>query len=89
MREFGAGDEARTRYLHLGKVALYRMSYTRNQRVYYNINSTFVKMIFFNSWIGDFRLLGYSLNFRQNRSNFPVRRAQRSAKPKKPQASRA
>ena len=25
----GAGDEARTRYLHLGKVALYRMSYTR------------------------------------------------------------
>ena len=24
-----AGDEARTRYLHLGKVALYRMSYTR------------------------------------------------------------
>ena len=28
---FGAGDEARTRYLHLGKVALYRMSYTRVQ----------------------------------------------------------
>ena len=27
----GAGDEARTRYLHLGKVALYRMSYTRIQ----------------------------------------------------------
>ena len=26
---FGAGDEVRTRYLHLGKVALYRMSYTR------------------------------------------------------------
>ena len=26
---FGAGDEARTRYLHLGKVALYRMSYIR------------------------------------------------------------
>ena len=25
----GAGDEARTRYLHLGKVALYRMSYIR------------------------------------------------------------
>ena len=25
----GAADEARTRYLHLGKVALYRMSYTR------------------------------------------------------------
>ena len=29
---FGAGDEARTRYLHLGKVALYRMSYTRIMR---------------------------------------------------------
>ncbi len=26
----GAGDEARTRYLHLGKVALYQMSYTRS-----------------------------------------------------------
>ena len=26
---YGAGDEARTRYLHLGKVALYQMSYTR------------------------------------------------------------
>ena len=25
----GAGDEARTRYLDLGKVALYQMSYTR------------------------------------------------------------
>ena len=26
---YGAGDEARTRYLHLGKVALYQMSYAR------------------------------------------------------------
>ncbi len=26
---YGAGDEARTRYLHLGKVALYQMSYIR------------------------------------------------------------
>ena len=26
---FGAADEARTRYLHLGKVALYQMSYVR------------------------------------------------------------
>ena len=32
----GADDEARTRYLHLGKVALYQMSYTRNNRCYYN-----------------------------------------------------
>ena len=29
---FGASDEARTRYLHLGKVALYQMSYTRNDK---------------------------------------------------------
>ena len=29
MFEIGAGDEARTRYLHLGKVALYQMSYGR------------------------------------------------------------
>ena len=27
--EYGAGYEARTRYLHLGKVALYQMSYIR------------------------------------------------------------
>ena len=33
---FGAGDEARTRYLHLGKVALYRMSYTRNSKIDYS-----------------------------------------------------
>ena len=33
---FGAGDEARTRYLHLGKVALYQMSYARNNKSYYN-----------------------------------------------------
>ena len=32
---YGAGDEARTRYLHLGKVALYRMSYTRNGNTAY------------------------------------------------------
>ena len=28
-RRIGADDEARTRYLHLGKVALYQMSYIR------------------------------------------------------------
>ena len=31
----GAGDEARTRYLHLGKVALYQMSYTRISAPYW------------------------------------------------------
>ena len=30
----GAGNEARTRYLHLGKVALYQMSYARGTRGY-------------------------------------------------------
>ena len=32
---FGAGDEARTRYLELGKVALYQMSYARKRKVNY------------------------------------------------------
>ena len=32
----GAGDEARTRYLHLGKVALYQMSYTCGDEKYYS-----------------------------------------------------
>ena len=36
---YGAGDEARTRYLHLGKVALYRMSYTRMDKAYYSVFS--------------------------------------------------
>ncbi len=31
----GADDEARTRYLHLGKVALYQMSYIRKCKEYY------------------------------------------------------
>ena len=30
IKKNGADDEARTRYLHLGKVALYQMSYIRN-----------------------------------------------------------
>ena len=33
---FGADDEARTRYLHLGKVALYQMSYIRDCNGYYS-----------------------------------------------------
>ena len=32
---FGAGNETRTRYLHLGKVALYRMSYARTRNILY------------------------------------------------------
>ena len=45
-RFYGAGDEARTRYLHLGKVALYRMSYTRKQRGYYSTFFGFVNIFF-------------------------------------------
>ena len=36
---FGAGNEARTRYLHLGKVALYQMSYARENKVYFSKGS--------------------------------------------------
>ena len=35
----GASDEARTRYLHLGKVALYQMSYTRVNKSYYTMRN--------------------------------------------------
>ncbi len=44
---YGASDEARTRYLHLGKVALYRMSYTRiGNMAYYSAFSENVKGYF-------------------------------------------
>ena len=36
--DVGAGDEARTRYLHLGKVALYRMSYARITFIYCSLH---------------------------------------------------
>ncbi len=45
---YGASDEARTRYLHLGKVALYQMSYTRNSELYYSTNLACVKDFFKN-----------------------------------------
>ena len=35
----GAGDEARTRYLDLGKVALYQMSYARKRKIDYTPGS--------------------------------------------------
>lgn len=40
---FGAGDEARTRYLDLGKVALYQMSYARKRKSNYTCVFGFVK----------------------------------------------
>ena len=43
---FGAGDEARTRYLHLGKVALYQMSYARGTLTIIADSFIFVKPYF-------------------------------------------
>ena len=44
---FGAGNETRTRYLHLGKVALYRMSYARTRNAnYFTTQIKFVKQNF-------------------------------------------
>ena len=40
---FWSSDGARTRYLHLGKVALYQMSYTRNDKAYYSRKFVAVK----------------------------------------------
>ena len=48
----GADDEARTRYLHLGKVALYQMSYVRischlfRNVTYYNGDDTICQAYF-------------------------------------------
>ena len=42
----GASDEARTRYLHLGKVALYQMSYARRTIVSITGRPRFVKTFF-------------------------------------------
>ena len=44
--QFGAGNEARTRYLHLGKVALYQMSYARVNSSYYTTVSTVCQHFF-------------------------------------------
>ena len=41
---FGADDEARTRYLHLGKVALYQMSYIRKCSIIIANPQEFVKV---------------------------------------------
>ena len=43
MGAYGAGNEARTRYLHLGKVALYRMSYARISISYFTTKYALVK----------------------------------------------
>ena len=48
---FGAGDEARTRYLDLGKVALYQMSYARKRKVDYSAKNVLCqpRILFFQS----------------------------------------
>ena len=43
---FGAGYEARTRYLHLGKVALYQMSEARKNSSYYSKHARFCQEVF-------------------------------------------
>ena len=43
---YGADDEARTRYLHLGKVALYQMSYIRKKYGAFGRNRTIDTRIF-------------------------------------------
>ena len=69
---FGAGDEARTRYLHLGKVALYQMSYTRIEHWYYSTNFRFVNTFFM--VLGSFFNLPHPApRRRQDRPNNPTR----------------
>ena len=43
---FGAGDEARTRYLDLGKVALYQMSYARKRKTHYTASAPGCQALF-------------------------------------------
>lgn len=55
---FGAGDEARTRYLDLGKVALYQMSYARKLKIDYTRESRIcqpLRSTFFNFFSKEFR----------------------------------
>ena len=54
----GAGDEARTRYLDLGKVALYQMSYARKHKIDYNPAGGIcqpLRSTFFNFFSKEFR----------------------------------
>ena len=55
---FGAADEARTRYLDLGKVALYQMSYARKRKIDYTRESRIcqpLRSTFFNFFSKEFR----------------------------------
>ena len=54
---FGAADEARTRYLHLGKVALYQMSYGRIEKciLYEEYTRNWCLRSESNQWHGDFQ----------------------------------
>ena len=54
----GAGDEARTRYLDLGKVALYQMSYARKRKIDYTRESRIcqpLRSTFFNFFSKEFQ----------------------------------
>ena len=50
--KFGAAYEARTRYLHLGKVALYRMSYTRKNILIIAGIRNLSRIIMHKFWVG-------------------------------------
>ena len=51
----GADDGARTRYLHLGKVALYQMSYIRIcESIIYKFLKIVKTKIFFGNFLFDF-----------------------------------
>ena len=59
---FGAGDGARTRYLHLGKVALYQMSYARIMRSLLTTHGASGRNRTNDTWI--FSPLLYQLSYR-------------------------
>ena len=52
--DFGAGNEARTRDINLGKVALYQLSYSRAVRISILMNfqtlSSFYSLFFVSAW---------------------------------------
>ena len=58
---YGAGNEARTRYLHLGKVALYQMSYARVNSGYNTTVAAVCQQLFQNFHV-DFSVCSPSLS---------------------------
>ena len=69
---FGAGDGARTRYLHLGKVALYQMSYARIMRNLLTTHGASGRNRTNDTWI--FSPLLYQLSYRGISDIIDIRR---------------